>query len=238
MATWRITLFFAGPILLPAIGPLVPDTALMWTQTVDEAFQRLPQDATGWRQAIDLPLRRDILSGEWAISALTFPDPGIVSPNTGYRNDPNSGDPTGNRILFTDKDASSGSFHSMIYDLTSWFTPRAQFLAETPTADKTDLTRLIARLAAVGLGRKTAAGYGAIRTFTIEDAGPVNACWDAGRPLRPVPVASLKHSLPSDVPRFLFRCAGPRWAGSAQLCYGPPVTSWHPVPHHLSVAPA
>ena len=228
MTTVRVTIDWASPILMPQVGPLVPDTWLLWAQALrTRSGWSMPQDPD-WDPALPLPLAIDPVSGLWAVSALTFPDPGVVTANTGYRNAPNSGDLTNQVHLFSAKDGSSGPYHAAIYDLTGWSTPRSVFwaeLAEDPAAWSA-LEGLLTILRYSGVGRKHADGYGAIRAVHMEADPGRSAVWEQGQPRRPIPVHAVK--TPLEAPRFVFQTAGPRWHGRAILCYGPPVETWTP----------
>ncbi len=228
MTTVRVTIHWAGPLIMPRMGPLVPDSWLTWAQTMlTHSFPRMPQDPD-WIENVPLPLAVDPVSGLWAISALTFPAPGVVTSNTGYRNGPNSGDPTNHVHLFSDTEASSGIYRAVVYDLTSWFTPRAVFWAELPEDPEamTQFQRLLTILRYSGVGSKRSDGYGAIRAIDLEEDSGRSAVWSNGMPLRPIPVSSVRQ--PLDAPKFVFKPQGPRWRGAASICYGPPLETWRP----------
>ncbi len=228
MATWRITFHMASPLLLAGIGPLVPDTWLAWAKmAVAGTWRRNPLDPD-FVPNIPLPLAIDPISGMWAISAITFPDPGVLIQDTGYRNEPNSGDVSGALHLFSNKEGGSGPYKAASYSLMSWFTPRLVFWAETATeADAQELKRLLRVLAAVGVGRKATDGFGTVRRVQCEPDPGVSAVWDQNRPRRPIPVECL-HGDTLDAPRMLFQTGGPRWRGAPRLCYMPDVATWHP----------
>ncbi len=239
----QVTFFLASPILLPSQGPATPDSWLAWAQMAltRPDFRAVRPQALDWVPRVDLPLSRDARADVWAVSSLIFPDPGVWVPNTGYRKDPNSGDIQGRAAAFSSpvmvgsrrveslykqEEASNTIFRAMIYDLSGWYTPRITFLVEY-TPDQADrLERLLALLAAVGVGRKTADGYGAVRDWTWEgtDENPV---WTpTGLPRRPIPASCVPDSL--ETARYVYALQEARWHGVPTLCAGPGPDTWHP----------
>jgi hypothetical protein len=115
----------------------------------------------------------------------------------------------------------------MRYDLTGWSTPRVQFWADTP--DPAAFARVLAVLAATGVGAHTRTGYGAVRAVAVDpDPACPSAVWDPdGRPRRPVPWA-CRPAWPADTPGGPYALAGPRWRGAATVCAFPPLATWRP----------
>ncbi len=228
MASWRFCLHLAAPIILPETGPLTLDSALTWVSLADVGGALRQPGHDGWIDSPELPLWRDPVSGLWAISSVWFPDPGVYSANLGYRTSGNSGYQFEPVSVFGAQEDSSGPFRSATYDLSAWYTPRVVFDAEIPEGSLDPFMMLLRRLAALGLGRKVRAGYGAIHHIDPPEFLNTSAVWDHGRPRRPIPVAALRHSL--DAPVIAYQVAGPRWSGPAVLCYVPDPLTWRPSP--------
>lgn len=229
-----VTMALGSPLLLPSQGPATPDSWLTWAQAAinrPRSYLTVRPQAVDWLPTIDLPLARDPVADVWAVSSLLFPDPGCWTENTGYRNEPNSGDITGRAAdvgLFGPRDVGSGRFHAMVFDLSGWSTPRIQFLVEFSPEQEGDLKRLLSILATVGVGRKTADGFGAIRSWSWQDTNE-NPVWGPeGTVRRPVPASSLPPGVTE--PRFVYSLNEARWQGVPVLCAGPPPETWHPVP--------
>ena len=234
-----------SPILLPNQGPATPDSWLAWAHmtTVRPAFRTIRPHAADWHPTIDLPLARDARADVWAVSSIQFPEPGVWVPNTGYRSEPNRGDLSHRaeafsppvmkgqhsvESLFHSKEQSSGIYRAMLFNLSGWYTPQITFDLEFPSIHASAVQRLLDILASVGVGRKTADGYGTVRDWDWEDtdAHPV---WDTqGYPRRPVPNSCVPETL--EVSRYVYQLHEARWSGVPTLCAGPDADAWHPVP--------
>lgn len=228
MASWRFCLYLAAPIILPEIGPLTLDTALIWMSLADQGGPLRQPNRDQWIESPALPLQRDPVSGLWALSSVWFPDPGVYSANLGYRTSGNSGFQFESVSVFAAKDDGSGPFRSATYDLSAWYTPRLVFDAEIPEESFDIFLGLLRRLAALGVGRKTAAGYGAIHHIDPPQRLQRSAVWDHGRPRRPIPVTAIRQ--PLDAPIITYQVKGPRWSGPATPCYVPDPLTWRPIP--------
>lgn len=240
----HVTFELGSPILLPEHGPAVPDSWLSWVHMALHRpdYQTIRPQAVDWISNGDLPLALDPLTGVWAVSAVQFPDPGVWVPNTGYRNEANSGDlthraeafsqPLGNdkkQSLYTSKEIGSGTFHAIVYDLSGWYTPRLTFDVACAPEQEATLERYLTILAILGVGRKVADGYGVVRRWSWEDTDG-DPVWEPnGAPRRPVPLATLSTPDPQGA-RYLYALSGTRWLGTPTLCAGPSPDSWHPKP--------
>jgi hypothetical protein len=231
MAIMRVTLRFAGPVLLPEASPALPDTWLQW------AFLRLtghpdrrPTDPD-WVSDPPLPVARDAATGLWAVSALTFPDPGVQTANRGYRTVWTPADRLQQQPaapLYRLDETGTGPFRAMTYDLTAWYTPRAIFWADVVHLPQ--LTALLDFLVALGVGRKAGDGYGALQSATVDpDPTVASALWTPrGMPRRPIPCRLVSHPVASPV--LPFQTTGPRWLGAPEPCFCPPIDTWLPRP--------
>lgn len=241
----RVTFFLGSPILLPNKGPATPDSWLAWAQAacLREDSRAVLPEGSDWIETIDLPLTHDAQSGVWAVSSLEFPAPGIWVPNTGYRNGPETGALHGQAAsfpedvivrnrpkgsLFSPKEAISGQYRAMIYDLSGWFTPRIEWIVDFTPEQETVLHRLLSILAAVGVGRKAADGYGAVRSWRWVDTTD-DPVWGPDHTLRrPVPAACVPASYQAE--RYVYALQSTRWLDPPAICAGPPASTWHPKP--------
>lgn len=245
----RVTFSLASPILLPDRGPATPDSWLAWAQVAVTRpdFRTVRPQAVDWIADIALPVARNTRHDVWSVSSLLFPDPGVWVPNRGYRKDPNSGDLKGRAAafpipvtvgktqprhvesLYKPTEASNTIFRGMIYDLSGWYTPRIQWIVEFEPHQEHALARLLTLLAAVGVGRKTADGYGAVRDWTWTDTEEHPIWVDDNTSLRrPVPATSVPDWL--GLPLYAYALQEARWLGVPTLCAGPSPEAWHPAP--------
>lgn len=242
----RVTFHLGSPILLPNRGPATPDSWLAWAQIAltKQDFRHVRPQAVDWVPDPVLPLLHDAQHDVWCVSSLIFPDPGVWIPNRGYRKDPNSGDLSGRAAafalpipvtktlekesLFTHDEASGSIYRGMIYDLSGWHTPRIEWIVEFETHQAPALERLLDLLAAVGVGRKTADGYGFVRDWSWVDTAD-HPIWtdDHSALRRPVPAISVPDL---SLPQFVYALHGSRWSGVPTLCAGPEPDRWHPSP--------